>query len=483
MLNKKKYNRIIKISRIVLISIPVIILLFTFNKRFVPFGELSETYKFKKQGAVISGLFPADGVGEIKKDEVTGGRYLEIKGSPIYFYVNLPFSAKYIDLDVSFKESDAPIIQFGVPYKYDGKSQYITDTIGNSFIENLGENVLIGKEDDIVLLRNLQSTTQYEGTMNNEKKDKLADYLSKIPANDTVAFYQVDPINFFRINNYSSGIAKNSIDTILRGSHELVTYIENETLDFSFYFKQRNLSKQIDDVMVKLFRGNELIEEWENSESVNVDHEDFDKMIHIMHNDLETGIYTLEVDTGSNTNIVKISTTQKYMAFKDHLLLDNKEMSSQYYMSNNMVFKTSHSSGLQTVNVDGESIEIEKLNKYFGYTIDSEIAKVVIPKSDILIEYDGIASTELENINNLVHRFNIVDLEDSACSGDLDFDYALSSFYDPQINASDTNGYTKTFNVSDLFVDENGIKFKLNIPCIENYKNVKLNEIKVTLRK
>lgn len=470
------------VSRIVLLTIPVSILLFTINKRIVPFGKLSETYKFEKQGVIISDISTASGVSDRKKSAETGKYYLEINDSPAYFNVNLPFDANYIDLDVTFEKSGPPIIQFGIPYKHEKEPQYIINTIQNDFIDDLGVNTLISGEGDVMLLRNPNSSIDHDKSFTNSAND-LSDYLNEIPSEKTVATYQVNINDYFRLKDYTPNFAKKTIDTILRGSHDIVTYIEDETLDYTFYFSKRSPSKKNDEVNVKLYHDGILVSEFEDYMSVSIDDGEFDKKISVIRSNLPVGLYTLKVTVGSNTNIKRISTKQKYMAFKDRLFLDNKEISSRYYVNSNMVFKTSHSSGLQTVTVDGERVEIEKLNKYYGSTIDREIARVVVPKSDILIEYDGIASTEVENIRNFGTEFGIVDLEDSACNSDLDFDYVLSSYYEPQTSTSGAGNYTATLKVSDLFVENNSIKLKFIVPCLKEYQNVRLNEIKVTLRK
>jgi hypothetical protein len=483
MLNNKKYKRILLVTRVVLIIIPVAILLYSVNKKFVPFGEISETYSFKKQSVVISELGPESYVDKVKKDEETGNYYQEIIRSPVYFYVNLPFDANFVDLDIGYENKNVSIFQLGIPNKKEDKFEYVVGTIENRFLENLGKNALIEKKNDTYFLRNQRNNINGASVSDIKKQNEISDYLNNLPSNNTVAFYQVDPNNVFRLNNYSRSFTENSINTILRGSHDIVTYIENEKLDYTFYFKKRNSKKLIDEITVKLYRDDQLIEVYEHPKSTIINNEEFDRKMHITKDDLPAGIYTLKIITGSNTNIGKISTFQKYMAFKGHIYLDDKELNSTYYVSSNLTFKTSHSAGLQEVKIDGEGINIAQLNKYYGSQIKNGVRQVMIPKSDIKLEFDGIASTSPEDVNKLTHDFNIVDLQKSACKEAVDFDYALTKYYNPIVQLDDTRRYTETFNINDLFIEDNRIKFKLSIPCIDDHQNVRINEIKVKLRR
>ncbi|MFA6391458.1 MAG: hypothetical protein WCW66_01710 [Patescibacteria group bacterium] len=483
MINKNKYKVILRVVRILLVLVPVIILVFAFNKRFILFGELSETYAFKKPGVIISEVTAAGNTGVIKEDENTGEYYQEIKEAPVSFYVNLPFKAKYIDLELNYESGNAQIVQFGTPYNFEDTAQYRFETLENRYVSDLGSENLIVTEDNMSLFRNPKAVNKRNSISINQGKEILSDVLNRIPKESTVALYQVNSNNLTRLVDYHPENIEHTTDTILRGSHEIITYIENEKLDYEFYFKQRSTAKSINPVNVKLLRDSELVEEFPDSKLVNVFGADYSKMIHITRENLPAGVYTIKIETGNNTNIAKITTKQKYMAFKGRLSLDDDNISSSFFVNNNIVFKTAHDTGLQTVFVDDKEVEIEKLNKYYASKTKTGVRNVEIPKSDLVMEFDGIASTSIENIENLTSRFKVIDLEDPVCKKDPDFDYLLSSYYKPEATYSDSGIYAKTFRISDLYVENDRVKFKFSIPCIGNFKDVRINQIKVTLRK
>jgi len=191
----------------------------------------------------------------------------------------------------------------------------------------------------------------------------------------------------------------------------------------------------------------------------------------------------MKIQSGSNTIIKQIDTWQKYTAFKGHVLLDTPDEASHIYINNRPVFKTNHMSGLQTVTVNGMDVVIDKLHTYFGSEVGDYIREVVVPKSDVLIEFNGLAAFDLENTQKLTTEYEVIDLKESACTNDIHFDYAVSKYFDTTIYNNNSGIYKNNYKINNLFVIDNKIRFKMHIPCAEGYQNISIEEIKVTLRK
>lgn len=477
-------RRFLIITRVFLCAIPALILLFVLNQRFVPFGKITETYNFKKPGVIISALSPKSHVETTEKNLKTKEYYQRVIEDPVYFDVTLPFAANFIDLDIKYQNPNAPLVQLGIITK-EKAGKFVIEPIENKYVENsdwIKEEI---PEKGIIFL---QKPVVLKGLDNKKEQGEyanFADFEMNFPKDRNVAFYQIDPTPYYEIDNYQPLTSEAVWEKTLRGSHELVVYIDNEDLDFTFYYQKRNDTKADDNFNIQLLKNDEIIQEWTDEKEALTKSSEGGKSLQVLSKNLPAGIYDLRINAGSNTQIKKIDTKQKYWGFKDHLLLDNPAESLLFYSNSvGLAFKADHSSGLQTINIDKEELEIDALHKNFGSKPKQGLyQEVFIPRDDILVKFLNIITFKPEDLDRLIPSPKAIDLEQISPLAPVTFDFIVAKYYVPLQETNGWKTFKKTLTIDDLFVKDNKIQFMLSAPGVKNYQGFKISQIKVTLRK
>lgn len=478
-------RRFLIITRVFLSAIPVLILFFVLNQRFVPFGRITEIYNFKKPGVIISALSPKSHVEEAEKSINTKKYYQRVIQDPVYFAVTKPFAANFIDLAIEYQNPNAPIVQLGIQEQDAGKNKLVIEPIENKFIENsdwIKEEI---PEKGIIFLQKPIMLKDSDNKKEQGEYANFADFENHFPKDRNVAFYQIDPTPYYKVDNYQPLTSETVWEKTLRGSHEIVTYIDNEDLDFTFFYQKRNAEKAADGFTVQLLKNDEIIQEWTGEKEELTKSSESGKSLQVLSENLSLGWYNLRINTGPDTQIKKIATKQKYWGFRNHLLLDNPEESLLIYSNSvGLVFKADHSSGLQTITVDKEELKINTLHKYFGGKPKQGLyQEAFVPQGDLLVEFSGIITFKPDDLDKLTLSPKAMDLEQISPLEQVPFNFIVSKYY---VSLQETNGWkviNETLKIDDLLVQNNHIQFMLSIPGVKNYQGFKISQIKVTLRK
>lgn len=508
-MTKISNRKILKFCKLLIVIVPIIILFFVINKRFVPFGVLSETYPEKKNPVIISKLVPPQNVDDLEKNFKTKKTYQRIIKDHAYFNVNLPFNAKKVEVEMEYQNPEAPIVQLGVQKELNQTEQFLIEPLENRILENINTNDwfrIDDQENQVIFLQKLPDLPKDSEEMNNngqeeqnnqdgvDEKDKeekskkgeplyksFDEFIYNIPTDKVIALYQYDLYQNYGIKDYTPSLELFTFNKTIRGSHNIITYIENENLDFTFNCQKRSESKKPLSVKINVSHGNEEVAEFSNEDSLE------QAQIHVFIPNARRGLYGLAIEADSNTQISEIRTYQKLFAFKDKIVLDNADQSTQFRINSFMLsFKTDHEEGKQTITLNGKNLRINELHRYFSLPDYKNLYKeVTIPKGDLSIEYNGLASIQREGVDELNPLpINSVSLENYPNIDNQPFDFIIAKLYAPAQTQEDGWKIAKrTFYTDDVLVADGKIKFLISIPGLQNYENVKISRIKVTLRK
>jgi len=177
-------DKAIKITKVILWSIPVIFLFWLFNKNFAPSGKLTiqcDADKCSKLAAAFATKEPEKIIGETKD----GDRYRLIAHDPIYFTVKTPRPFAKVKISVEFANPDnQPIFNFGLQA---ANGAYVFKNVfsQNSPVEQLEKDWEVIKENDSYLF-----TRPPEQVSDDKKGDK--DDIEKIEKKPIKKYSSID---------------------------------------------------------------------------------------------------------------------------------------------------------------------------------------------------------------------------------------------------------------------------------------------------
>ncbi|EKD90274.1 MAG: hypothetical protein ACD_31C00050G0003, partial [uncultured bacterium] len=412
---KIDYSRILKITRVILIAIPVIILVFILNKRLVFWGVLGETYSFKKPGVIISSIFPPANVENIEKNIIKNEYYQQILKSPVYFRVEVPFDAKLIDLEMEYQNPSTPIFELGVKKGNVAGSDYFNETIENKIIEKSSFFRTDDLEKGVIFLQKpIETYTEDEtGVMKKNityPYNSFDEFIENIPDDKSIGFYQYDLSTHYLVKNYQSSDTVFMFDKAIRGEHEIVTYVDDENLDFTFFYQERNPWEltEAEDFRVKVYQGDQFVAQFDQATYIPKENLILGKerSLRVFLEKPPRGIYHLKIETDADVIINKFYTYQQLFGFKEQVFLNDPNQSSKFFVtSNTLSFKTDHETGFQTIKANEREQKIEALHNFVSFVVDENIQEVNIPINDVIFRFRGIATLDSETYQKLTSNY------------------------------------------------------------------------------
>ncbi|MFH0856296.1 MAG: hypothetical protein V1860_00160 [bacterium] len=461
-------NRRYKIIRVALIAITVLFFIFLVNKKFVRWGNFNVDYDFSYPfHPFISPLRPDDRMREIKSEN--GIFYRGIKGEPVYFDIEAPRNFKNVDLEITYKTNNTKDFKVGV--LMDKKNwQYKLAPLENKKMEDLLKSWKFIKEDGVILL---------------ERSKKFADvseFLNNLPARDKIAIYNYDLKNNLIIPYYKPEKGLKTLNNRLKGYHQFYTYIKGEPMDFTFYFERDDHGKS-GEINIYYFSAKENDKEFAGREVLADDAD----VIKIYKENLEEGVYKIEVKLDDKTFIKKIETSQKYLTFINKVnLADNadKESKAQLYTNSKETrFSTSDSSALQDIIIGDAEVKIDDLYKQFSvvnYSCENFnklncITELKFFKSSLMAQGDGLFSFSPESFLNPEFRKieSIADLNN--------IDYVIAGYNIPE----EDNGWKISkvnFNLSGVQRNARKYNFIFSSPWLGDDREIDIKNIRAVFR-
>lgn len=344
-----------------------------------------------------------------------------------------------------------------------------------------------------------------------ESKDKESDKLefntideftNKMPDIDKIIQYNYPVISGEELTNYEISNDILEINKSFRGSHELLIYIgKDEQLNFTFTIQDINRNKGTDDFSVLAY--NMLGEKVGEAKSADDGIEDANGLIRperkvdLEISNLKFGAYRLVINSPNDEIFVKnIKTTQHLLMFKQKIFLtDNKEYeiilndkaltpTTLFTNSNSINARTSHISGLQTLKVGWQNLEIDAKNINSKIDIINEnVTEIISPLNDVLIEGNGFFAFSIDQMfdSEAVMAKSADQVDDIN-----DYNYVIANY--PQAEQEGDWLVAETsIEVPNLYFDETddtNVSFIFSLPGLpENNRKLKINEVNIKFEK
>jgi hypothetical protein len=369
---------------------------------------------------------------------------------------------------------------------------------------------------------------------NQEKKpwreyqfENVIDFLKNISPviqKNNVAVFNYSLLPHLRIENYQpenetplnpllqkEKIGEFTFEKTIRDKHQILTYIKNEHLDFTFYFQDLNRKKGADYFHIFLKQDNKIIAHYFSRDDGNTSKnykKSQEKKIVVKKENLPEGLYQLILDINSDLIVKKITTKQKYFAFQNSLQLFDPGQNLEFYTNaTNINFAPLHKESLDqeikitptrhfeetaattaredTKITTPKTLKIKKLQPY--HVNLSGINKIDIQKNDVKIDFNGITAINFETLEKL-NFSNLKSLtEISILNNPENVDYIITSYSPPPNKISESwISQEVEFDLTKLGLNpfKPKVSLFLHIPGFDrNVGDFKLRKIHATLEK
>jgi hypothetical protein len=446
-------------------------LAYLFNKQFPWNGKLEIVYDFSKPNAFIGRLTPEGRVDEI--EQLNGDYFQTIKIDPVYFDLELPASYEQAVIEVKYQSQNQPVIEIGGLV---GKDiwNFQTKPIQNSVIDGLINKWHKIQQGDVVLLQR------------EKKYDSIGSFLGNLPPINEIAVFNYSLPYDYSYPDYIANDNYLEIEQDLKGKHSFYTYLgEGENMDFSFWLQDINEHNGSDEGQIEIYHGREIIKEYfiaddginnESQEKTDV------RELPVNLNNVVRGYYKINLQFSDDIIIKKIKTKQNLITFINKLNLYNQEEPETpiNLFSNSSLIRaaTNQVSGLQTIKIGGQNLDISDVNIGYAQELSSqawELSSILIPKGNIIIQGPGLFSFSKKQFFNPL----LTVLDDGAKLNGINY---IIANYQPPFKADEWNIGRAILDLPLLHQEKNKVKIMISAPNLDqNNGNIKITRIKIIL--
>lgn len=432
------------IIRVSLWLILVIVLGWLAYLKIVPSGEISYVYNdFSQPGFFIGKLSPAERV-EIDQ---TGTR---VKGDPVYFSLRPPRRFEKTKVTVRFKNTtDFPVMEMGI----------LNDKIAWGYDLKPLQNKII---DQLSLVWPVVYGQNGSRLIEREKKyDTVENFLSGLPASETIALYDYSLKNNFLLDKYNSAEEKQLIDYSFRGSYQFYTYIKNEDLDYVFNFIDLNLNRDNDPVDIKVYSPDGLIRAEHIADDSSASPE---RQARVKITGLKEGVYRLSFIANDDIITKNITSALSQFALINKVwLYDNNKKPLVLYTNSRLVnAQTVNPASKGVIKIGGDSLDLKETYQQFSIKTTVRPARIELAKDDIIISGDGVFS--LNETTLLDPRFKSVDRNLDINQEKIN--YILTNYREP-LKSGDWQMATAEFDLTKAYQENGKYQFLISIPGLK----------------
>jgi len=431
-----------KIVKWIVYIIPFIVIGYILWINFNPLTEaiLYDIGSDKDEGI----LTPLERVSPTINDK--GITYRIINAPLTYFNAPITPNAKYVKIQIKFKSNS-----LDYPIKIGAKSNNGWD---------------------------YRYTTIYDKFLENKKIYNENDYPNSFEENSII---YIDPIlkNNVELNIIETKLEGYTpkgvvINKQLRGSHTILLYVKDD-LNFTIIKQDINMYEGIDELSIMLYKNENLIKEIIVPDDQITDSskiKGFEQTASISEDNLEEGVYRIEILSGDDVIIKKIISNQDKLIFKDKIfILDPSEIYFKNYKSKNILFTTPHEISLQIIKVNNQEIKLEEKGKKYGTEISLGTEyNIIIPKGNVIIESENYLSLSEGSFFMPYNLFISNNIRNA--------DYILSNYKTRKLDDGWIIAEAR-FKTEDLYIENNKLNFILN----QEDSNLQIDWIKIELIK
>ncbi len=444
-----------------------------------PNGERIISWTPEIFSSFIQSPLPADRVSDVQYSD--RGSFVTVENEPVYFSV-FPPSDDFTSADVSidFDPHDAFALEVGgmtnlAAYAFDFHA------LSNSVLEHLQWNVL----------PNSDSTSALTVFAKDSVKAAVQDFALHQPSRSSVVTYRATLPGTYRESSYVPLGHEQTFSLSLRGSHEYVTYMKNESFHLALHYQDINRTFGADEGYVRVYdeNGTVMLEK-----SIVDDGDISEDQVYASRNvtldgaNWPEGVYRVELSGTSDIVWRQFVTSQRYMAFKNrmyvgddvgYLSVDRK--TSFVTNSKSIAFETFHADSAHYVALGTSTIDIPQSHVLTRAAIsDTGIVAGITDAGDIKMTGEGKFAPSAQAFFDPDPRSltTQTDLDDPAIR------YVYSSLPAPVVNADGWRTASATFPLANLAKESGAYKFALSLPGFStDAHTVDVHRLTVTFHK
>ncbi|MBU1166972.1 hypothetical protein KKC60_01010 [Patescibacteria group bacterium] len=370
---------------------------------------------------------------DFSKVMTKNGQYFLLKDKPLE--INLAATKDYPKTKVRLvydknEESEIYLSLFDNKKKKELKESYIA---GNSFRTKEDferDKTMFLPEENLLLWQNEKIFSSPE---------KMLEYLPIVSRKRTTTSYGVNLEDSFRLPGYKKDETKKDFPVFLRGKHTILTYIEDEILDFEFSYYDIDRKVGPDRFNILITKGGVEYGRYQKPDQEGQS----EKKARMDVSGLKPGIYTVELDISDDLIISNIKTSQSEFVFRDHFFPVQNSSYSEipgietkpvtfFAGSDFLMFEAVNRTGLQEVLFANKNLSIDVPKaKYFydlvnnkemsfedlkeGVSIGQnqrDVQKITIPQENLKIDFAGgyfalEKNNLIDNLYNGIYEENL----------------------------------------------------------------------------
>jgi hypothetical protein len=435
---------------------PIVLIGWLVNVNFVPDGILEKRFDFSAPSPYADFLVPQQRVTGVLRE--AGESFQQIIQDPVYFHVHLPSSFDELIVGMKFKPDEQTLLEFG-PMITEAAWQYDLRPLWSDVIEHLSWPYVESNG-----LKLYQRRANYSS---------VQDFFNNMPAIEEVAIYNYSLKTNYQISDYTPRDEYREHEIYLRGYHQLLTYVGDEALDFTFWFQDMNRGEGADPIVINLYRDSTMVDSliipdgeiWRNVHEGSPVRE-----IEFKKNFLQPGVYKIELNVPADIFVRKIRTKQQKLVVVNTVFLgdevgykDTERPTQLWTNSNYIVAETFHADGTQELRTNGELMPVSESHKEFyrEFVISSELNTVYSPQGDIKITGNGLFAWD----EDLYFNPYPIKLDANSDLDQLGINYLLTEYR----NAAEIGDWyynEQTFDLKEVPAPGGTIKFSVSAPGV-----------------
>lgn len=467
--------------RLIWLFLLLFLILIVAYLKIVPSGQLTYVLTYPQpvswwggQG-FIGSLTPPDRV------TIKSGRPLKIIGDPVYFSVATPRVFHRAQIEIIYKSqlaSDTPLIETGI-LADNVLWRYRLAPIQNSTLDNLMTKWTVIASGTLKLIER------------NYDYSSLADFLDHVSTSQTVsacptgwrsclALYNIDE-SVVSLPVFSPAMPlvdkEQIINWPLVGAHQFYFYKNKGTAEFNFSFTDLNFEKKPADIKLNIFQGDRLIASQTLRDRRGRDGSNLvDNFSDKFQQNLETGLYKLEIKASNDIIIKQLSVNAASLAAVNHLALLNNGQKPVTIWTDSRYLQvlTVNPASLQTISFGTSFCPVTTTYQQINcQTTPADLEKVSLQHGGLTLSNNGVFAFSPEQLLNL--NFKNIDRYWQPGSSSK---FILADYTPPLLLSDGWSKATATLNLQGAYRENGQYSWLISIPGLNSGSNGGYIEIK-----
>ncbi|MBI2551604.1 hypothetical protein HYV73_04700 [Candidatus Uhrbacteria bacterium] len=455
---------------LVLASVPAALLFFLLWQTLIPSGTFSVSSKIGTLSPFIDRLLPDQRVAMMEED---GDTFARVTGDPAFFFVHPPRRFDSVDVTVTYKNKDAPVLELGglataAPEVYD--------------LNPLQQNLLNGLDWPRVG----EGQTLYQ---RDPRYGSIDEFQRKPPMRDRMAVYHTGISSPLILDGDQETIVPVvSRDYSVRGGHQIKTFFRGRELQFDFAYVDENKRQGSDPVVLRLFdRLNQPVAEGRGEDDGEVGETGKaakKRFVSLRVPSLGEGVYTIDVEASEDIVFQTVETPQRFWVFTSPILLSYAYEGYPIQLVTfgpHLAFEAPTAQGVQRMVVDDALVSVSTPFTRVKTTAVGLSNRHTITSyaGDIRVISDGPIAFDDSSLF-MPDAWRLLPETDLDAQ---EIDFILTDYTPPTVTPDGWSTATATFDASTLLLKDGAWKFALSLPSLPGGAFVDVKQIDVTFHR